>query len=61
MIFGIANKDKTLEFGYQLVEGQKPALVVRDGNKTYYLAFFQNEEQADFFIKKVLETLGVTE
>jgi len=60
MIYGIANKEKDIEFGYQLIEKHSPALVVRKGKTTYYLAYFQSEEMADFFVKKVIETLEST-
>ena len=58
-IYGIKNTDKDIDFGYKLTAGGKVALVVREGKTTHYLAYFQNEEDANFFVKKVIEAIGI--
>ena len=58
MTYGIANKEKDIEFGYQLIENHSPALVVRKGKTTYYLAYFQSETMAAFLCQKRYRNTG---
>ena len=44
------------KIGYETFpDRKKPMLVVQEGNKGYALASFKNKDNADYFMKKLLD------